>query len=202
MEDTTILDNVAVILAITLAFYYYFKASKLAKEIELRDELIESQRTLMEGQLAENDKKIKELQELQGEVQERLQQNFKEQECLTSYENIYENLQASKVVCALVREFIELNPITDEQEDRSQELLQQLMRDEQTKIQAIKVVRAFEEWFIPQNTVTLAQCYYWPRAQNLLGNLLGRKPMTWEELAKKSPEEQQRYFLPGKTIEG
>ncbi|WP_375617151.1 hypothetical protein, partial [Bartonella sp. AP58NXGY] len=159
-------------------------------------------RTLMEGQLAENDKKIKELQELQGEVQERLQQNFKEQECLTSYENIYENLQASKVVCALVREFIELNPITDEQEDRSQELLQQLMRDEQTKIQAIKVVRAFEEWFIPQNTVTLAQCYYWPRAQNLLGNLLGRKPMTWEELAKKSPEEQQRYFLPGKTIEG
>ncbi|MGF7157788.1 hypothetical protein [Bartonella heixiaziensis] len=76
------------------------------------------------------------------------------------------------------------------------------MKDEQTKIQAIKVVRAFEEWFIPQNTVTFAQCYSWPRFQKLLGYLLGRKPMTWEDLAKKSPEEQQRYLLPRKTIVG
>ncbi|MGF7157789.1 hypothetical protein [Bartonella heixiaziensis] len=79
-----------------------------------KDELIDSQLGLMEKQLAENEEKI---QQLQQKVQERSQelQEQKEQKCLTTYESIYENLQASKVVCALVREFIELNPMTDEQ---------------------------------------------------------------------------------------
>lgn len=183
------------------AVYSNFKNIKMLRQaIKERDEFIVSQRTLMEGQLAENEKKIKHLQELQANVQEHLEKSTKEQECVTSYENIYNNIQVSEDVCALVREFLELNPTTDEQEDRSQELLQQLIRDEQTKNEALKVIRAFEEWFIPRNTITFSQLDYWPRSQELLGRLLGVKPMTWEDLAKKSPEEQQHYLVPGKTI--
>ncbi|WP_375617016.1 hypothetical protein [Bartonella sp. AP58NXGY] len=189
MEDTAILSNVAVILAITLAFYYYFKASKLAKEIELRDELIESQQTLMRGQLTENDKKIKELQEQ------------KEQECLT----IDKNIQEPEDVRSLVREFLEKAPIIDEDEgddERSQEILQQLMRDKQTKNEAISIAQDFMRWFAAKNPVTIAESNQWDRAQDLLCHLLGQKPMTLADLAKKSPEEQQRYFLPSKTIVG
>ncbi|WP_375661098.1 MULTISPECIES: hypothetical protein [unclassified Bartonella] len=192
------------LIANVISFYAVHDSSKrvrrLRKELAEKNELIASQKALMEGQLAENEEKIQHLQELQANVQECLEKSTKGQECVMSYENIYENIQVSKAVRTLVREFIELNPITDEQEDRSQELLQQLMRDEQTKIQAIKVVRAFEEWFIPRNTITFAQLDYWPRSQELLGHLLGLKPLTWEDLAKKSPEEQQSYLVPGKTI--
>ncbi|WP_254492214.1 hypothetical protein [Bartonella sp. B1099] len=184
--------------------YVFYSDSKIIKmlrqAVDKRDELIASQRALIDGQLAENEKKIKHLQELQEEKKKRLPKNPQGRECVTSYENIYDNVQVSEDVCALVREFLELNPSTDEQEGRSQELLQQFMRDEQTKNEAIKVIRAFAEWFIPRNTVTFSQLDYWSRSQELLGHLLELKPITFEELAKKSPEEQQRYLIPGKTI--
>ncbi|EJF77430.1 Uncharacterised protein [Candidatus Bartonella washoeensis] len=202
---------VAVVISLicnVISFYAVHDSSKrvrrLRKELAEKNELIASQKALMEGQLAENEKKIKRLQELQEKVQERLteygQSNPEKQECLMSYENIYENLQVPEDVRALVREFLEHQPVKDELDDRSQKILQQLMRDEQTKHEAIKVVRAFEEWFTQRRNITFAQCYYWSRAQNLLCHLFGVKPMTWEDLAKKTPEEQQRYMVPGKII--
>ncbi|PIT69764.1 hypothetical protein [Bartonella tribocorum] len=202
MEDTTIL----VILAITLAFYYYFKASKLAKEIELRDELIASQKALMEGQLAENDKEIKWLQELQEQKeQERLQKNPKEQECVTSYKNINDNLQESEDVRALVREFVNKAPIinkySDEKDDdRARKILQQLRKDEQTKNEAIEIIEDFNRWFMAKQSVTVAEANQWDRAQYLSFLLMKPKPMTWAELAEKSPEEQHRYSSCWKTV--
>ncbi|WP_375676583.1 MULTISPECIES: hypothetical protein [unclassified Bartonella] len=169
-----------------------------------KNELIASQKALMEEQLAENEEKIQHLQKLQKEVQERLleseQKKSKEQEYLTEYENIYENLQESEDVRALVREFVEKAPIVNEEDDRTQKILIQLMKDEQKKNEAIEIIEDFNRWFMAKQSVTVAEANKWDRAQYLSFLLMKPKPMTWAELAEKSPEEQQRYSSCWKTV--
>ncbi|WP_375682138.1 hypothetical protein [Bartonella sp. CE47NXGY] len=205
------------------AVYTNFKNIKMLRQaIKERDELIASQKALMEGQLAEkneliasqkalmeeqlaeNEEKIQHLQKLQKEVQERLleseQKKSKEQEYLTEYENIYENLQESEDVRALVREFVEKAPIVNEEDDRTQKILIQLMKDEQKKNEAIEIIEDFNRWFMAKQSVTVAEANKWDRAQYLSFLLMKPKPMTWAELAEKSSEEQQRYSSCWKTV--
>ncbi|WP_273719528.1 MULTISPECIES: hypothetical protein [Bartonella] len=188
------------------AVYTNFKNIKMLRQaIKERDELIASQRALIDGQLAENEKKIKHLQELQEEKKKRLPKNPQGQECVTSYENIYETLQEPEDVRALVREFVEKAPVinkySDEKDDdRARKILQQLMMDEQRKNEAIEIIEDFNRWFMAKQSVTVAEANKWDRAQYLSFLLMKPKPMTWAELAEKSPEEQQRYSSCWKTV--
>ncbi|WP_144755335.1 hypothetical protein [Bartonella saheliensis] len=176
------------------AVYTNFKNIKMLRQaIKERDELIASQQALMDGQLAENEKKIKHLQELQEE---------KEQECLTSYDNSQE---FEPDVRAFVREFVEKAPVinkySDEKDDdRARKILQQLMMDEQRKNEAIEIIEDFNRWFMAKQSVTVAEANKWDRAQYLSFLLMKPKPLTWAELAEKSPEEQQRYSSCWKTV--
>ncbi|WP_375635080.1 MULTISPECIES: hypothetical protein [unclassified Bartonella] len=196
------------LIANVISFYAVHDSSKrvrrLRKELAEKNELIASQKALMEEQLAENEEKIQHLQKLQKEVQERLleseQKKSKEQEYLTEYENIYENLQESEDVRALVREFVEKAPIVNEEDDRTQKILIQLMKDEQKKNEAIEIIEDFNRWFMAKQSVTVAEANKWDRAQYLSFLLMKPKPMTWAELAEKSPEEQQRYSSCWKTV--
>ncbi|WP_019219077.1 hypothetical protein [Bartonella florencae] len=180
------------------AVYTDFKNIKMLRQaIKERDELIASQQALMDGQLAENEKKIKSLQELQENMQEQ-----EEQECLTTYESIQES---EPDVRAFVREFVKRKPIineySDEEDDvRAQKILQHLMMDEQRKNEAIEIINDIHTWFMAKKTVTIEEFNQWDRSQYLLFHLVRPKPLTWTELAKKSIEEQQRYFSNWKTI--
>lgn len=193
-------------LCLCYAVYSNFKNIKMLRQaIKERDEFIVSQRTLMEGQLAENEKTIKELKGLQEEMQKRLEKSTKEQEYVTSYENINDNLQEPEDVRALVREFVEKAPIinkySDEKDDdRARKILQQLMMDEQRKNEAIEIIEDFNRWFMAKQSVTVAEANKWDRAQYLSFLLMKPKPMTWAELAEKSIEEQQRYSSCWKTV--
>ncbi|WP_375620296.1 hypothetical protein [Bartonella sp. TS25HLJMH] len=192
------------------AVYTNFKNIKMLRQaIKERDELIASQKALMEGQLAENEEKIQHLQKLQKEVQERLleseQKKSKEQEYLTEYENINDNLQEPEDVRALVREFVNKAPIINEysdekDDDRARKILQQLMMDEQRKNEAIQIINDVHTWFMAKKTVTIEEVNKWDRSQYLLFHLVRPKPLTWAELAEKSIEEQQRYCSNWKTI--
>ncbi|WP_019224039.1 hypothetical protein [Bartonella rattaustraliani] len=144
----------------------------LRRAIKRRDSIIERHQTLMRELLAGNNKKIKDLQERES-------------------------------IRALVTEFFKKDARTVAKKDvdeRSQEILQQLMRDEQKKKEAIAICQDFMRRFGAKNPVTIAESNQWYREQDLLCCLLGKKPMTWADLAEKSPAEQQRYFLPSKTI--
>ncbi|EJF78987.1 Uncharacterised protein [Candidatus Bartonella washoeensis] len=190
------------LMANVISFYAVHDSSKrvrrLRKELAEKNELIASQKALMEGQLTENEKKIQHLQQLQEEVQERLteygQRNPEKQECLMSYEN----LQVPEDVRALVREFVEKAPIIED--DRTQKILIQLMRDEQKKNEAIEIIEDFNRWFMEKQSVTVAEANKWDRVQYLSFLLMQPRPMTWGELAEKSPEEQHRYASCWKTV--
>ncbi|WP_375670506.1 hypothetical protein [Bartonella sp. PS7NMGDW] len=201
------------LIANVISFYAVHDSSKrvrrLRKELAEKNELITSQKALMEGQLAENEEKIQHLQKLQKEVQERLleseQKKSKEQEYLTEYENINDNLQEPEDVRALVREFVNKAPIineySDEKDDnRARKILQQLMMDEQRKNEAIEIINDVHTWFMAKKTVTIEEVNKWDRSQYLLFHLVRPKPLTWAELAEKSIEEQQRYCSNWKTI--
>ncbi|WP_375652165.1 hypothetical protein [Bartonella sp. LB28NMGDW] len=201
------------LIANVISFYAVHDSSKrvrrLRKELAEKNELITSQKALMEGQLAENEEKIQHLQKLQKEVQERLleseQKKSKEQEYLTEYENINDNLQEPEDVRALVREFVNKAPIineySDEKDDnRARKILQQLMMDEQRKNEAIQIINDVHTWFMAKKTVTIEEVNKWDRSQYLLFHLVRPKPLTWAELAEKSIEEQQRYCSNWKTI--
>ncbi len=147
-----------------MRFIPILKHKMLRQAIKERDELIASQKALMEGQLAENEEKIQQLQQLQQKVQERLleseQKKSKEQEYLTEYENINDNLQEPEDVRALVREFVNKAPIINEysdekDDDRARKILQQLMMDEQRKNEAIQIINDVHTWFMAKKPLQL-----------------------------------------------